>query len=203
MISRILRVRGKTEKYQFKILNKSFTLKFLLSLWLCYHLFCIIILPNGSSFLGRYFEAEILPYANAIGINSTWNFYSPDPANTMYFSYIVHFENEQGEELKPSIEEFLPPEKDKIVTDSSRRRLLYAMRYLALDPHRLQAIMAPWICREYEGASRIIISHIIERIPSLDNVLSRIDENVNELREKQESPSFDYNCRKKTDEMDL
>ena len=183
--------------------TKTQTLKILLSIWLCYHVFCIVVLPNGSSFLGRYFENYILGYSNSIGINSTWNFYSPDPANTMYFSYTVHFENDQGEDLKPSVQEFLPPEKDQIVTDSSKRRLLYAMRYLALDPHRLQVLMAPWICREFAGASRISINHVIERIPILDVALSKMNERVSDLREIQESPNFDYNCKTAPDEVDL
>ncbi len=191
---------GITEKHQSNT-KARLGLKLILSVWIIYHVFCIVVLPDGSSFLGRYFEPVMLPYANTLGINTTWNFYSPDPANTMYFSYSVHFENDQGEELKPSIQEYLPPEKDQIVTDSSKRRLLYAMRFLALDPHRLQVLMAPWICREYEGATRIYISHVVERIPSLDEVMSRENESVADLRVKEKSPGMQYNCKSKPDEV--
>ena len=184
--------------------NKSkIFLKALLSIWLVYHLFCIVILPNGASFLGRYFESYILPYANSIGINSTWNFYSPDPAHTMYFSYTVYFENEQGEEIKPPLEQFLPPEKNQIVVDSSKRRLLYAMRYLALDQKRMQTLLAPWICRENTGASRVSIHHVIERIPTLDMAMANLSKNVDELREQSESQSEEFNCRHLPDEASL
>jgi hypothetical protein len=170
--------------------------------WIIYHLFCILVLPNGNSFLGRYSEDYILPYANFLGLNTTWNFYSPDPAHTMYFAYTVHFENEKGEDVKPNLEEFLPPEKDQIVTDSSKRRLLYAMRYLALDSNRSQVVLGPWICREYEGASRISIHHVIERIPQLD-VAMDASEDVSHLREISEGPNTDFDCRHKPDEVSL
>jgi hypothetical protein len=191
------------EKRLSDLKNGRFFLKIICSLWLIFHLTCIFVLPNGGGFLGRYIQSYLLPYANAIGVNTTWNFYSPDPANTMYFSYTAHYESPTGEELKPSVEEFLPPEQSEIVTDSSKRRLLYAMRYLALNPGSLKVIMAPWICREHEGATRVSIHHVIERIPNLDTVLKKSHESVSGLREKADSENVEFSCTHQEDELSI
>jgi hypothetical protein len=66
------------------------------------------------------------------------------------------------------VEGFIPPEKEKIVLDSSKRRLLYAMRFLILDTGRMKTILAPWLCRQYPGAQLIKMEHILEAIPSLE-----------------------------------
>src|SRR5579871_3993566 len=101
--------------------NLGLASKALLSVWLVYHLFCILILPNGGSFLGRYSEKYILEYGNFLGINTPWNLFSPDPAHTMYFASTIHFEGEDGQEVKPPLDTFFPPEKTTTVTDSSQR----------------------------------------------------------------------------------
>ena len=73
----------------------------------------------------------------------------------MYLQYRVRFEDSQGVELKEPIEGFMPPEKNQVVVDSSKRRMLYAMRFLLLDPSRLETLMGPWLCRKYIGANLI------------------------------------------------
>jgi hypothetical protein len=178
-------------------------LKIICSIWLVFHLACIFVLPDGGSFVGRYLQNYIVPYANTLGINVSWNFYSPDPANTMYFSSTIHFENSDGQEIKPSIEEFLPPEKSEIVTDSSKRRLLYAMRYLAMSRNSLQVIMGPWICREHPGSTRVSIHHVVEKIPNLDTVLQYSQEQVANLREPLEGSNYEFKCGSAEDESSL
>jgi hypothetical protein len=172
--------------------------KVLISLWLVYHLLAVFVLPGGGSFVIRRLQSYLLPYANTVGVNTTWNFFSPDPANTMYFIYHINFENDEGEELKPREEGFFPPEKDKIVTNGSRRRLLYAMRFLMLDSRRLQTLMAPWLCREYPEASRVSIQMILEKIPSLDRALL-----AGADREQIDSQKVSYSCHGPQDEISL
>lgn len=165
-----------------------------------YHLAVITVLANGGSFLARYWTPYLIPYANTFGLNNTWNFYSPDPAHTMYLEYRVRFDDEQGNEVKEPIEGYLPPEKDQIVVDSSKRRLLYAMRFLMLDPDRLNSLMSPWLCRQYPGASEIAITHQLEAIPSLDSAIVHMDTPVKELKEIVQTGRNVFNCRSTPDE---
>ena len=175
--------------------------KGLFSVWIVYHLVVMILMPNGSSFLVRRSQSYLLPYANSIGLNATWNFFSPDPAHTMYFNYKVRFEDENGNETKPVFEGWFPPEKQAVIVDSSKRRFLYAVRFLLLDPKRLEVLFAPWLCREHPGSSKVIIQQITERIPYLDLALEK--DLGQEMRTPVESQNIVYDCHKTQDEVAL
>ncbi|PIS11805.1 MAG: hypothetical protein COT73_01830 [Bdellovibrio sp. CG10_big_fil_rev_8_21_14_0_10_47_8] len=143
-------------------------LKGFISLFVLFQLLVIFIAPNASSYLGRSLLPFVFSYANQIGLNTTWNFFSPDPAHTMFTKYIVWFEDAEGNELKEAEHGYIPPEKENIVTDSSKRRFLYMMRFLILDTQRMKSILGPWICRSHPGASLVKMEHILESIPTLE-----------------------------------
>lgn len=182
-------------------------IKVVLSLWIVFHLFHILILPNGSSYLGRSWGQFLLFYGNSAGLNSTWNFFSPDPAHTMYLKFRIHFPEKEGLAVRDNIEGTLPPEKEHIVIDSSRRRLLYAMRFLLLDQNRMNTLLGPWLCRQYPGADVISISHILHPIPSLEAaraaMIASPQTSVSSLTEEIQSPSFEMNCLQAQDEVSL
>ncbi len=128
----------------------------------------ITLFPNGSSYLGRSLASYFMPYANSLGLNTTWNFFSPDPAHTMFLKYNIRFEDANGNDLREPLDGFFPPEKEKIVTDSSKRRFLYALRFFLLDTSRMKTILGPWLCRQNPGSSVITMEQILEPIPNLD-----------------------------------
>ncbi len=146
--------------------------RILLSLFICFHLVVILVLANGSSFLGRSLEPWLAPYGNVLALNLTWTFFAPDPAHTMFIRYLVYFDDDLGTERKSPIEGYVPEEKDQIVIDTSKRRYLYAMRFLILDQKRMKTLLGPFLCRKYPGASSISLEEILEPIPNLD--LARI-----------------------------
>lgn len=166
----------------------------LLSVFIVFHIFVIATLANGSSFLGRSFSPWINNYGNSLGLNVTWNFFAPDPAHTMYIHYFAHFED--GE----PVEGYIPPEKEKIVIDTSKRRFLYAMRFLILDEKRMKVLLGPYLCRKHPGALSIHIENILEPIPNLD--ISHLTE---DQQARGEAKVLDYNhsCRDAQDEVAL
>src|SRR4051812_36520058 len=85
-----LKATPRTVNHQERLISKSNWLRSLISVLICFHLVVILVLPNSSSFLGRALEPWIVPYANLLGLNVTWNFFAPDPAHTMYINYFVH-----------------------------------------------------------------------------------------------------------------
>lgn len=170
--------------------------KCLLSVFVIYHLVTVTVLANGYSVLSRSLGSYLIPYANNLGINASWNFFAPDPAHTMYFHYRIHFGDEIEDTDKPVVEGYFPPEKSEIVTDASSRRLLYAMRYLILDPQKLETIFIPWLCRRYPGATSVFVEHIIERIPNLDLARVRASDSVASLRQEIQTTKSTLNCPK-------
>ncbi len=179
---------------QGKHISKSIGMRILLSVFLCFHLLVVLVLANGGSYLARRLDPWITPYGNLFGFNTTWNFFAPDPAHTMYIHYFVHFDDSNKEPL----EGYIPPEKEKIVIDSSKSRFLYALRFMIIDEKRLKVILGPFLCKQHEGASSVHIENILEPIPNLD--LSRIS-----LGEKKEATFMEhtYDCHGSQDEVAL
>ena len=141
----------------------------------------MVVMGNGSSFLGRYTASFYTPVANMIGVNTTWNFFSPDPANIMYFKYIIHFEDEYGNPTQEPIEQFYPTHKDGSEFAHHVRRQNYMMRFVAIDSERIEQYFIPWICKKNPKATKIQFEFIMNAIPSLDKVITLKDTPYEEL----------------------
>lgn len=176
---------------------RSKWLLIILSLFLVYHLTVMVVLANGGSFLARTLTPYLIPYANLIQMNTTWNFFAPDPAHSMFVKYKIEFTDAEGNDLKQPVIGFIPPEKKHIVVDSSKRRFLYAMRFLLLDNNRMQTILGPWLCREHPGATRVLMENRLIAIPNLDQAL--LDSTVLDTENAAETlmMNFSYNCDEK------
>ncbi len=175
--------------------------KVLFSIFALYQIFVMCVMPNLGSYLGRSAQKYISPYASAMGLNSGWNFFSPDPAHTMYLRYYVHFEdlNADGDEVKsenekPMIEGFFPPEKNKSIAGFTRHREAILMRFMILNPKRLQYLMGDWLCRQYPGSTRVDMEHVIETIPSLVESVAFEDQDVRELSKEVQVTKAEYTC---------
>jgi hypothetical protein len=158
-------------------------------------------MPNSGSYLGRRYDRILLPYANALNLNTPWNFFSPDPAHTMYFRYNIYFKNDRWEDIKDPIEGYFPAGKEYGPYSTSERRELYAMRYMILDPRRVDKFLGPWLCKQYEGATNIKLEHIVDTIPPLDRAVYDRKIEVREMGEKYNLINRDYSCQGNNDEI--
>lgn len=183
--------------------RRGLFLKVLLSLFICFHVAVVVIMPNGMSFFGRAFGGVIRPYAAVIGLNTSWNFFSPDPAHTMYLKFTIHFEDEDGNPTREPEELYFPEARDEVERDLSKRRELYAMRYMILDPRRIDAIIGPWLCRRHPGASVVHIEFVISSIPTLDEAILFHDRQVGEMGEEFDFIDKDYRCTQVGNEVTL
>ncbi len=155
----------------------------------------MVIMGNGHSFLGRYLSPLFLPVANSIGLNTTWNFFSPDPASTMYFRYFILFEDDYGNTTRETVEGFFPKSKDQGGDFRlDQRRYSYAMRWLAVDPTRVGQFYIPQLCRENPGAKKIQIEFIVNTIPPLEKVITLKDQNYEDLLKSEEISRMLYDC---------
>lgn len=170
--------------------------KLLLIIWFFYHLGVIVIMSNGSSYMGRTLSPLFAPYANSILLNTTWNFFSPDPAHVMYMRYRLYFENDQNEEIKEPETRYFPEEKNELAKTGVSRRYLYAMRYFVLAPQKLESIMAPWLCKKNPEASRILIEYQMEQIPTLHQAHRESGESVESMMESKRFSNLEFYCEK-------
>lgn len=173
---------------------KRSILMIILSAWIVYHLGMIVLMPNGGSFPGRQLQKFYNPYANSLMQNATWNFFSPDPAHTMYIHYWVHTLNPEGIEDSDPIENFYPVEKNEGAFSLTHRRHFYAMRFMMLNRERLNLFLGPWLCKKYPGASEVRMEHIIETIPPFDQFLALKSDSVKDLAGRMESGFTTHTC---------
>lgn len=186
--------------------------KILFSFFALYQVFAMVVMPNLGSYLGRSVQGFIAPYSSAMGLNANWNFFSPNPAHTMYIHYTIHYTrtaDQLEDELKEApaeaqaisdvpakapVEGYFPPEKNRGIESFNRQRELYVMRFMIIYPKRLQYLMGPWLCRQYPGAQSVDLEHVIETVPSLDESVTFKDENVRDLSRELQVVKAEYSC---------
>lgn len=187
-------------------------LKALLSLWIVYNIVVIIVMPNAGSYFGRVTSRFIGPYANAVGLNAGWNFFSPDPAHTMYIRYMVYFNNphasdssteSEAEKEKEPIEGYFPAEKNKMISSMFRSRELYVMRFMIMDKRHLKNLFGAWLCRQYPGASSVDMEHVIETVAMLDQAAAFKNESMADLSNELQFVAERFRCDHTEDEVEL
>ncbi|HWU42195.1 MAG TPA: hypothetical protein VN132_02115 [Bdellovibrio sp.] len=168
--------------------------KILLSFWIVYHLFAMLIMPNVGSYLGRSTSPFIAPYANSIGMNASWNFFSPDPAYVMYIHYLVNFRDNDGNLIKESVDGFFPEEKNKSISSLFRKREFYVMRYMVINPQRLKTLMAPWLCRQYPQSTSVELEFVVETVPTLEQAAAFHGDNIRDLSQEMQFGKETVSC---------
>ncbi len=167
----------------------SYLLGLILTGWVFIHLSIALLIANPSSFVVRRL-AWISAYASQLGFNTSWNFFSPDPAHPMFFRFRVYFADEEQD----PIEGYWPPLKDQVITSSSLRRTMYAMRYFVVSSSPSGELFSTWLCRLYPGASRVWWEHQVFVLPHLDQALMSGADNWRESIKEQKGTSQEYYC---------
>lgn len=176
--------------------------KGVLSLWIIFHVFLILVLPNSSSYLGRILPWWAVSYGNSLSLHSNWNFFSPDPAHSMYFHYKVFFQDQNQTDLQEPVEGYLPSYKIDREMSLRHRRELYEMRFMVLKTQRIQKFIAPWLCKKYPGATLLQVEHEIETIAPLD-VAAFEKASLQELSHKIEFVNYSFDCQGNFDDVEI
>lgn len=178
--------------------------KVFLSLWIVYNIFTLLVMPNIGSFWGMSAFPFIAPYANTVGLNGSWSFFSPDPpTHTLYLRYFVSFLNERGEESQDSIEGYFPEEKGQRITSPFRQREFYVMHFMSRQPKYLRILMGPWLCRKHPGASIVDMTYVAETVPYLDQATASKGKDLSEMSEESKVLQESYSCGGAGDEETL
>lgn len=177
---------------------QKLTRVFLLALFF-YFVSMMVVMGNGHSFLGRYLAPFYTPVANSVGLNTTWNFFSPDPAQTMYLRYNIIFDDSYGNSEQESIEEFYPESRDEGGDFRlDHRRFTYALRWMLIDPERISRFFIPWKCRENPKATKIQVELVVNRIPLIETLITFKNENYENLLRTEELNRMTYDCPAKS-----
>jgi hypothetical protein len=164
--------------------------KIALSLFLVYHFSAVILLPNSSSLTGRKLAHYFLDYANQLGFNTSWAFFSPGPSPMFYLEYDVEMKN--ADETGASQSFVYPPPKKPFSFDDGYNRRLFGMRFFALNQERLEKYFVPFLCRQAPGAESISIRQVFERIEDIERAGEWAD--YKDMAERVDLPRQRYAC---------
>lgn len=160
-------------------LNLSRFLRFIISVFLLYHLAVVLIMPNPGSLLGRKFSRYLTDYANTLGINTTWQFFSPGPAPVFYLEYDVESEDLDAE--TPSFQ--IPPKRRASYYDEFYNRTLYSMRFFVLAPvETFERFFVRWLCKQHPEAVSLAIRTVGEPVKNIERAQG--EESFDDLSEK-------------------
>lgn len=182
--------------------SKLKVLKVALSVFILYHLLTILILPNSDSILSRKLSFLVTPYANVVGINTTWRFFSPEPSPTIHFVYDADMA--EGGEVEPENNfwrergfvtgQWPPDHVDGMLTENVRR-LVYHSRFTTLSRERVEKFMGSLLCRFYPKAQLVSVRAVVQEIPSIERSLINNEEFSKNTAER-DIESFEFSCVK-------
>lgn len=140
-----------------------------------------MMMPSVQSILVKQRGWIFRPYLNQLGLNTTWNLFSPDPATALFMKVKLV----QKDEGAAAVDLMLPTFGDGINWDPTKRRDLYMMRYLLLDEDKVHRFLIPWYCRNHPGTKEVYVEGVGTRIPGIDQAQLEKLYKISELRSRQ------------------
>lgn len=154
----------------------------------------ILVLANGSSIMGTTLYPYFGIVANSMGLNTSWNFFSPDPAHVIYIKSLIIFQDEYGVSSKETITDIYPPSEARGDFAMTTRRDSFASRFFMLDAQRIERYYAPWLCRKYPGASRVAVEGIMLTVPTLERASTELSLSIQDMMQEILVHQVDYVC---------
>lgn len=176
-------------------MNQRKWIKLGLSVFVIYHLFVVLTVPNPQSYLTREVASFILPYANTLSINTPWQFFSPEPSSYVYYEYEV-IPDSLDEEMKTY--QWPPKDRSEYLIDNYMR-LIYHSRFSTSSEQRIHQFFLPWLCRYHPEAREITMRIMSEELVSLDKavIVGGPLSNLLDIRTWNRIP---YNCERGSEE---
>lgn len=140
----------------------------LFSLFLVFHLICIVVAPNQNTYLGAVVAPVLKPYAEVMEFTSSWSFFAPEPGPPPVF---IEWEvlDESGMRLAKGD---WPSKEDPFFFRERQNRRIATAKFMVLSDVRTEGIMAPYLCRKHPGAHSVALWRVLQSIPSLQDVAS-------------------------------
>ncbi|MBI3543207.1 MAG: hypothetical protein HY075_08045 [Deltaproteobacteria bacterium] len=138
----------------------------LISVFLAYHLFCVILAPNSMSYLGGRFHWVVAPYVSFFNLASQWGFFAPDPGPPPVF---IEFETvgADGETLATGT---WPEKGDPFFLRERQNRRIGVARFLMAANERIEKTLGPYYCKAYPAAQSVKLWRVVKGMAALTDV---------------------------------
>ena len=150
-------------KFKGKIKNPKVRvgLKFLLSVFILYHLAMIFIIPNRFSMLHEKLMPYFVPYAQSFSLFSSWDFFAPNPTKYFFYEYEVVSTKDQVDTFR------WPPsrEESQKIFFNHNRLINHSRFFILLGQQGIKKYFLPYLCLIHPLAKEISVKVIIENRP--------------------------------------
>ncbi len=177
--------------------NRAF--QFLLSLFILFHLCAVLLFPNPSSILSRNLSFFFNDYGNLLGLNTTWQFFSPNPGAMKYIDYDVIVEKEDEFDIKNYQ---FPPQGSQRNLKPNHSRLFYFAVRMVSSGENISRFFIPYLCRKHPEATSIAIKTVEKRILPIERVKLAQDDLLDEEGDYR-LPDQELSCSRDEDFKDL
>lgn len=167
------------------------SIKVLLSMFFVYHVAAALLLPNSSSILTKKYADFFLAYANTIGLNTTWQFFSPGPGPSFYLEYQAEMADANGE-VDEKLYRYPPIRRFPTLNDSFMRRL-NNLKFFSSNDDLFASRVIPYLCGKLPGAVAMHVRKVVEKIPDLEQA-ERRDQTVDEMAERYNTSLSRFEC---------
>ena len=136
-------------------------------------------------------EPLIGSYGNQFGLNTTWQFFSPNPGSLRYLDYNAIIESED----KVDIESYtFPPQGDEVFFKTNQARMFYYMVRMITHSQNIADYLIPYLCRKHPQATSIAIKAVDKQIPTMEKARLQHAEDFSELWREAEIPEQEFGC---------
>lgn len=178
-------------------MKREGAIKIILSVFLVIHLIAVLLFPNPYSLLNHFFAPLINPYGNQLGLNTTWQFFSPDPGSLRYLEYDVVIESEENIDVQ---RQTFPPQQDSSLWKANQARIFYYAVRMVSHSDSIGNYLIPYLCRKHPEATSIALKAVDKRIPSMAKARSQKAASFQELHQEMDIPEQEASCRKESEE---
>lgn len=139
--------------------------KRLLSVFLLFHLFGVLVAPNPSSYLARTVMPLYRPYLNFFGLGSTWSFFAPEPFyHPVYIDYVVNRRD------KMAVSGRFPEEVNPYRFRDRYNRRLSLARIMLFNDENMRNMFVHYLCGQHPDMESANLWRVTATEPSLEMV---------------------------------
>ena len=167
--------------------------RLLVSIFLIYHLVAVLLFPNPYSVLARSLQPIFNSYGNLFGLNTTWQFFSPNPGQLRYIEYDVIVETESNIDI--SHHKWPPQDGSIYFKENLSRRFYHAVRTI-MSPQSQEELLVPFLCRKHKNATSIAIKAVQKFVPTLERAKVENADSFSQLLKEIEVTAAEFGCQR-------
>jgi hypothetical protein len=167
-------------------------LKAFLSLFIVFHIFAVVILPNPESIVNRVLSPIIVPYGSFLGVNTTWRFFSPNPLVRLLV-YEVFSRNADGV-LEGKTYRYPRTLQEEGLRETFNRKFSNSMFMMARLEY-ITDVLRPSLCKWHPEAETIAISMTGRVLSSIEKTKFEGAKTRDELGTMQTQYLTDIHCK--------